>query len=58
MLYADAYERLRAAGARLEEALRREPYATMAVFQGLYGNRWDLLQPEDNDARGIISDQT
>ncbi|MEU1166922.1 VOC family protein, partial [Streptomyces sp. NPDC005921] len=22
-----------------------EPYGTVAVFQDLYGNRWDLLQP-------------
>ena len=25
---------------------RREAYATVAVFEDLYGNRWDLLQPK------------
>ena len=28
----------------LEEP-RRETYATVVVFQDLYGNKWDLLQP-------------
>lgn len=27
------------------EAPRREPYGIVAVFEDLYGNRWDLLQP-------------
>ncbi len=34
-----------AAGVRFLEAPRREPYGTVAVFQDLYGNRWDLIQP-------------
>lgn len=38
------YERMRAAGVVFEEAPRREPYGTVAVFQDLYGNRWDLIQ--------------
>jgi catechol 2,3-dioxygenase-like lactoylglutathione lyase family enzyme len=25
---------------------KEEPYGTVAVFQDLYGNRWDLLQPK------------
>ena len=25
---------------------KREPYGTVAVFKDLYGNLWDLLQPE------------
>jgi hypothetical protein len=28
-----------------KKATRREAYATVAVFEDLYGNRWDLLQP-------------
>ena len=24
---------------------REEPYGTVAVFEDVYGNRWDLLQP-------------
>jgi catechol 2,3-dioxygenase-like lactoylglutathione lyase family enzyme len=27
------------------EAPRQEPYGTVAVFEDLHGNRWDLLQP-------------
>jgi catechol 2,3-dioxygenase-like lactoylglutathione lyase family enzyme len=34
-----------AAGVRFVEAPRREPYGTVAVFEDLYGNRWDLLEP-------------
>jgi hypothetical protein len=30
---------------RFCEAPREEPYATVVVFEDLYGNRWDLLQP-------------
>jgi hypothetical protein len=26
---------------------REMPYGTVAVFQDLYGNLWDLLQPKD-----------
>ncbi|WP_049623855.1 VOC family protein [Frateuria defendens] len=35
-----------AAGVRFLEAPRGEPYGTVAVFEDLYGNRWDLLQPK------------
>ncbi|GAA1165541.1 VOC family protein [Streptomyces hebeiensis] len=38
------YERMRTAGVVFEEAPRQEPYGTVAVFQDLYGNRWDLIQ--------------
>jgi catechol 2,3-dioxygenase-like lactoylglutathione lyase family enzyme len=34
-----------AAGVTFLEDPRHEPYGTVAVFQDLYGNRWDLLQP-------------
>ena len=34
-----------AAGVRFLEAPRREPYGTVAVFEDLYGNRWDLIRP-------------
>lgn len=39
------HARMIAAGVKFLEAPRREPYATVAVFEDLYGNRWDLLQP-------------
>lgn len=39
------YERMRKARVLFEEAPRREPYGTVAVFRNLHGNRWDLIQP-------------
>ncbi|MFE6360562.1 VOC family protein [Streptomyces sp. NPDC057806] len=36
-----------AAGVTFLEEPRHEPYGSVAVFQDLYGNRWDLLQPAD-----------
>ncbi|TBX27223.1 VOC family protein [Nioella sediminis] len=38
--------RMLAAGVRFEEEPRHEPYGTVAVFQDLYGNRWDLIEPK------------
>jgi len=43
--FAADYARLQAAGVRFREAPRREPYGTVAVFEDLYGNRWDLFEP-------------
>lgn len=43
--FARDHAAMSAAGVRFLEAPRHEPYATVAVFQDLYGNRWDLLQP-------------
>jgi catechol 2,3-dioxygenase-like lactoylglutathione lyase family enzyme len=37
--------RMVAAGVRFLEAPRHEPYGTVAVFEDLYGNKWDLIQP-------------
>jgi catechol 2,3-dioxygenase-like lactoylglutathione lyase family enzyme len=33
-----------ASGIRFVREPREEPYGTVAVFEDLYGNRWDLLQ--------------
>jgi catechol 2,3-dioxygenase-like lactoylglutathione lyase family enzyme len=38
------HARMSAAGVAFAEAPRREPYGTVAVFEDLYGNRWDLIQ--------------
>lgn len=32
-------------GVRFLEPPREEPYGTVAVFEDLYGNRWDLIEP-------------
>ncbi|WP_337189312.1 VOC family protein [Phenylobacterium sp.] len=37
--------RMAAAGVRFLEAPRQEPYGRVAVFEDLYGNKWDLIQP-------------
>lgn len=34
-----------AAGVRFREAPRREDYGVVAVFEDLYGNAWDLIEP-------------
>ncbi|MGW5009039.1 VOC family protein [Streptomyces parvulus] len=43
--FARDHARLTAAGVTFLEEPRHEPYGSVAVFQDLYGNRWDLLQP-------------
>ena len=42
--FARDYRRMTAAGVRFLEPPRAESYGTVAVFEDLYGNRWDLLQ--------------
>jgi len=37
--------RMAAAGVRFLEEPRHEPYGSVAVFEDLYGNKWDLIQP-------------
>ncbi|MDB5234266.1 MAG: hypothetical protein JWR44_1259 [Hymenobacter sp.] len=36
---------LQARGLRFQETPRTEIYGHVAVFEDLYGNRWDLLEP-------------
>jgi catechol 2,3-dioxygenase-like lactoylglutathione lyase family enzyme len=38
------YEKMVARGVRFLELPRHESYGTVAVFEDLYGNKWDLLQ--------------
>ncbi len=57
-LHTDNFERdytaMRSRGARFLEEPRREAYGTVAVFEDLYGNRWDLLalNQESRDRSG------
>ncbi|HEV2559957.1 MAG TPA: VOC family protein [Microvirga sp.] len=48
-LETDDFERdhanMRAKGVTFREGPRVEPYGTVAVFEDLYGNPWDLIQP-------------
>ncbi|MDV9188686.1 VOC family protein [Streptomyces sp. SR27] len=43
--FARDHTRMAAAGVKFLEEPRHEPYGSVAVFEDLYGNRWDLLQP-------------
>ena len=52
-LHTDDFERdyaiLRSRGVQFEEEPRHEAYGIVAVFRDLYGNRWDLLQPAEDE---------
>ena len=39
------HARFTAAGVRFREPPRSEPYGKVAVFEDLYGNAWDLIEP-------------
>jgi catechol 2,3-dioxygenase-like lactoylglutathione lyase family enzyme len=42
--FARDYAAYRAAGVRFLETPRAEAYGMVAVFEDLYGNRWDLIE--------------
>jgi catechol 2,3-dioxygenase-like lactoylglutathione lyase family enzyme len=44
--FARDYERMRDAGVKFLEEPRHEVYGSVAVFEDLYGNKWDLIQPK------------
>lgn len=44
--FARDHAAMRARGVDFLEAPRREAYGTVAVFEDLYGNRWDLVEPK------------
>ncbi len=39
------YELFRSRGIRFVREPKEEPYGTAAVFEDLYGNLWDLIEP-------------
>jgi catechol 2,3-dioxygenase-like lactoylglutathione lyase family enzyme len=43
--FARDYQRYKANGVVFVREPKAEPYGTVAVFEDLYGNLWDLLQP-------------
>lgn len=43
--FARDYQNMQARGVEFLEAPRHEPYGTVVVFKDLYGNKWDLLEP-------------
>jgi catechol 2,3-dioxygenase-like lactoylglutathione lyase family enzyme len=44
------YRLMQAVGVKFHETPREESYGTVAVFEDLYGNKWDLLQPRESVA--------
>jgi len=48
-LHTDQFEqdhaRLRAHGVKIINGPRSEPYGQVLVFEDMYGNKWDLIQP-------------
>jgi len=52
-LHTDDFERdfeaMRARGVKFVETPRDESYGKVIVFEDLYGNRWDLVEPHRND---------
>ena len=43
------YDAMSAEGVKFIRKPRHESYGIVAVFEDLYGNRWDLLQQDDAD---------
>jgi catechol 2,3-dioxygenase-like lactoylglutathione lyase family enzyme len=41
------YRLMQASNVKFLESPHEESYGTVAVFEDLYGNKWDLLQPSD-----------
>ncbi len=41
------YDYMLAQGVKFNESPRHEVYGTVAVFEDLYGNKWDLIQTAD-----------
>ena len=47
------YDKLVNRGVTFVRPPKKEPYGIVAVFQDLYGNLWDLLEPNENN-KGVI----
>ena len=45
------YHAMVAAGVRFVREPKTESYGTVAVFEDLYGNRWDLIERRDGEHR-------
>ena len=43
--FAADHARFTANGVKFLETPRHEPYGSVAVFEDLYGNKWDLIEP-------------
>jgi len=50
--FARDYQNYKSKGVRFVREPKVEPYGTVAVFEDLYGNLWDLLQPRSPAPNG------
>ncbi|WP_459212077.1 VOC family protein [Aquimarina rhabdastrellae] len=50
------YKKLKARNIKFIRSQQEFEYGIVAVFEDLYGNKWDLLQPSENN-KGIIKNQ-
>jgi catechol 2,3-dioxygenase-like lactoylglutathione lyase family enzyme len=46
--FARDYQAYTARGVKFVREPKEEPYGTVAVFEDLYGNLWDILQPKES----------
>jgi catechol 2,3-dioxygenase-like lactoylglutathione lyase family enzyme len=46
------FRAMQSRGVKFPESPREEPYGIVAVFEDLYGNKWDLLMPSRNRVSG------
>lgn len=44
------YQNMRAEGIKFTRPPKRAPYGTVAVFEDLYGNLWDLVGPNTSES--------
>ena len=47
------YEKLKSRGVKFARPPQSFDYGTVAVFEDLYGNRWDLIEPSETN-KGLI----
>ena len=46
--FARDHRRMEEKGVRFLEEPRHEAYGSVAVFEDIYGNRWDLIEPKES----------
>ena len=44
------YHRMEQEGIKFIRSPQQEPYGTVAVFEDLYGNKWDLIEPTSQNS--------
>lgn len=52
------YQAMKERGVNFKEAPREESYGTVAFFEDIYGNRWDLLQLNNSGSKSHDENET